>query len=187
MGYINKTILSEKVDHKTGEVLSSSNTVEAYSTKRAEKYAWLFVNSIARIWGVSGSGVVVFTDLIMRMDEHNYVDITSTQKRELILENATKANKGSKKMTPRQAGTRYSQIIADLIARGIVQKIASDRYRVDPNLVSYGFGGMKQIKENRSEYLEYYSSVDLKTGEITKSLGRTRELYKKYDSKGRAI
>ncbi len=101
------------------------------------KYAKLYIDGIDRLWGISGSGVIVFTDLIMRMDERNNAFITTAQKRELIMQNAAKANKGSKTMTPKQAGTRYSQVIMELVGMGVIQKITSDMYKVDFGIAGY--------------------------------------------------
>ncbi len=85
------------------------------------RYAKLYIDGIDRLWGISGSGVVVFTDLIMRMDERNNAFITTAQKREPIMQNAAKANKGSKTMTPRQVGSRYRPVIMNFIRMGLVQ------------------------------------------------------------------
>jgi hypothetical protein len=145
MTTIQKQIILEQLDTSTGEIETTAVETHTYTKTKTKKYAWLFIEELHRLWLLNEMELKLFTHMITIMDGTTNTAAYTAPEKKLVIQSLTE-----KELTPRSAGMRFSQLVSGLCKKGVITKVTTCSYLLDPDLISYGFDGFKQIEKNRA-------------------------------------
>lgn len=172
-----------------GEIKSGEEKVvtKRYSKKQTEKFAFIFMEKVSMfLGGVSRDESRLFARMIELMDSENVVEFTPSSKQKFVFDyiysdSKKDIDRNCSKMK-NQASRRFSQLISKLIMRELVCPNDSYSYTINPELIAYGYNGMKGIEGLRKKYITLVSTVDLSTGKMKSKITPTFEGQKFDDS-----
>lgn len=135
------TVTSRQVDANTGEILSETQE-EKHLTKTEGTghltFTKLFYTDLFKLYGLSKGAMVVFMELgAMMRDDKNHIIITAIERDVLC------ARTDLKKQAIYNA-TR------ELTASGLLQRVVSNVYMVDPNI--FAIGTDPKVLQNRKNF-----------------------------------
>ena len=158
----------------------SKKTIRSTSSfykKQSQKYAWVFIANFTKIIGATGDECSLFAQMVSIMDNENNAKFTPMDKKNFVLHclyaNRKKEIDINDPSTAKQAARRFSQIIASMIKKDFVKKVDTYTFKVNPNIIAYGYDKMDGVEDRQHKYLTGQINLDVESGKMTANVKGT--------------